>query len=638
MISLLFISHFRNRRISIIWEVVISSKRMSRAHCKAFEKEGYCRFGDSCKNLHIGFTVCDLCGVEIEELIEEVSLEQEDKKKEKAKEKPKGPANVFAFLDSDSSSDDSDSSNSDSESEKEEEEEKEQTEQVSDILATTTLGPDDNDDFQQVDVKATRQLAAVKERVIQSAMCCKGGRIDVRTSHQSKESVEEFIKNKTEWKIGVPGEEDGWVLPEGMEELLKETANSVEVETAVLNYLANMQKEDIAENTVAGYSSQPWSLCASDMKDHKAMMECFSLQANVSHGSAGAGPAAVGNIFHAILENASTSPEDGSAPQLGPDWQAAEDGVIDVKEIGLKIHGCSDAFFKGMPVELKTISGLKMLKDVQKIRGWLNQVAVYQCEDNTPAILLIIGRDSFEIKAYEVAVDNIAAAVSIWQEIFEKDNFVRSLMTRSNEYVQSVDAWKLTRFTQNTPNRSFLQLLGEVRQLFGNEILALTNKCKEALENQETYREGCQYYKDAKRLNMRSGNKKLKKRLFDDEDSIQELYESLDKGIQEKAEELYQRMITLCPLLYADFNTYEVDVMTEAIDVGRLSAEMYETLLGMQNAIVKPMRAHILKLKTAVKAKKGDDDSDNDEDDENNDRSFEEGQTWQKKKAVTWFR
>jgi hypothetical protein len=51
---------------------------------------------------------------------------------------------------------------------------------------------------------------------------------------------------------------------------------------------------------------------------------------------------------------------------------------------------------------------------------------------------------------------------------------------------------------------------------------------------------------------MRSGNKKLKKRLFDDEETIQGLYESLDKGIQEKAEELYQQMISLCPLLYAE--------------------------------------------------------------------------------------
>jgi hypothetical protein len=94
------------------------------------------------------------------------------------------------------------------------------------------------------------------------------------------------------------------------------------------------------------------------------------------------------------------------------------------------------------------------------------------------------------------------------------------------------------------------------------------------------------------------------------------LYESLDKGIQEKAEELYQQMISLCPLLYADFNTYEVDVLTEAIELGRLSAEMYETLLGMQNSIVPPMRAHILKLKTALKAKKGDDSEDSDDDED----------------------
>jgi hypothetical protein len=72
------------------------------------------------------------------------------------------------------------------------------------------------------------------------------------------------------------------------------------------------------------------------------------------------------------------------------------------------------------------------------------------------------------------------------------------------------------------------------------------------LENKDTYRESCQFYKDAKRLNMRSGNKKLKKCLFDDEETIQGLYESLDKGIQEKAEELYQQMISLCPLLYAE--------------------------------------------------------------------------------------
>ena len=600
---------------------------MSRSHCKAFEKDGYCRFGDACKNLHIGFTVCDLCGVEIEELIEEVNME-EDKKEKKIKEKPKGPVNVFAFLDDDSSSDDSSSSNSDSDEDSEKEEEDSKVDEVSKDLTSATLGADMDDDFQQVDVKVSRQAAGVKERVIQSAMCCKGGRIDVRTSHQSAESVADFIKNRTAWKVGVARateeedkEEDkeevveSWALPECMEEILQETPNSQEVETALLKYLHHMETADIEKNTVAGYSSQPWSLCASDMKDQKSMMECFSLQANVSHGSAGSGPAAMGNIFHAILENAAASSEECDVPQLGEHWSTAEDGVITVEDLGLQIHGCGDAVFKGMPVELKTISSLKMLKDVQKVRGWLNQIAVYQCEKTTPAILVIIGRDTFELKAYEVNVSNIAVAVGLWQDIFDSDQLVKNLMHTSNEYAAAVEVWKATRFTQNTPNKAFLQVLNEVPQLFGNEILSLTNKCKDALLDKETYRESCQYYKDARRLNMRSGNKKLKKRLFDDEETIQGLYESLDKALQEKAEELYQQMILLCPLLYADFSTYELDVLLEAIELGRLSAEMYETLLGMQNSIVPPMRAHILKLKTAAKAKKGDDDDEDDEDD-----------------------
>lgn len=591
---------------------------MSRAHCKAFEKDGYCRFGDSCKNLHIGFSVCELCGVEIEELIEEVNVEEEKKKeKKKEKEKPKGPVNVFAFLDDESSSDDDSSSNSDDDdSDKEEEKEDVKEEEMTNNLASATLGADTDDDFQHVDVKATRQAVAVKERVIQSAMCCKGGRVDIRTSHQSKDSVADFIKHKAEWKLGEEGEgEEDWSLPESMDELLKETPNSQEVETALLKYLHGMETEDIEKNTVLGYSSQPWSLCASDMKDHKTMMECFSLQANVSHGSAGSGPAAMGNIFHAILDDAAACSEDGEAPRLGDAWSTAEDDVIDVKDIGLKIHGCGDAVFKGMPVELKTISSLKMLKDVQKVRGWLNQVAVYQCQSTTPAILIIIGRDTFELKAYEVELSNIDEAVALWQGIFENDQLLRNLMIKSNEYSAAVDVWKATRFTQNTPNKAFLQVLSEVPQLFGNEILSLSNKCKDALLDKETYRESCQHYKDARRLNMRSGNKKLKKRLFDDEESILSLYESLDKALQEKAEELYQEMIRLCPLLYADFSTYELEVLQEAIELGRLSAEMYETLLGMQNSIVPPMRAHILKLKTAAKAKKGDGDEEEEDDD-----------------------
>jgi hypothetical protein len=599
---------------------------MSRLHCKAFEKDGYCRFGDACKNLHIGFTVCDLCGVEIEELTEEVNLavEETKKEKEKVKEKAKGPVNVFAFLDDSSSDDDSSNSDSDEDSEKEDE----KVVEVANDLTSTTLGGDNDDDFETVDVKATRQVVAVKERIIQSAMCCKGGRIDVRTSHQSKESVTDFLNNKAEWKVGEAGEEEEWSLPEGMEELLTETPNSQEVEVAMLTYLHNMQREDIEENTVQGYSSQPWSLCASDMKDHKTMLECFSLHANVSHGSAGAGSAAVGNIFHAILDDAAAAVASEGATgssKLGDHWSSAEDSVIDVKDIGLKIHGCSDALFKGMPVELKTVSNLKMLKDVQKVRGWLNQVAVYQCADTTAAILLIIARDTFELKAYEVNVSNIAQAVTLWQEIFESDPFLRSLMVKSNEYSKAVEVWKETRFTQNAPNKCFLHLLAEVPQLFGNEILSLSNKCKDALLDKETYRESCHFYKEARRLNMRSGNKKLKKRLFDDEESIEELYKSLDKAIQEKAEELYQQMIQLCPLLYADFSTYELDVLTEAIELGRLSAEMYETLLGMQNAIVPPMRAHILKLKTAAKAKKGDDEEDDEDDDEKEGDKKEEG-------------
>jgi hypothetical protein len=36
----------------------------------------------------------------------------------------------------------------------------------------------------------------------------------------------------------------------------------------------------------------------------------------------------------------------------------------------------------------------------------------------------------------------------------------------------------------------------------------------------------------------------------------------------------------------------------------------------MQNSIVPPMRAHILKLKTALKAKKGDDSEDSDDDED----------------------
>lgn len=558
--------------------------------------------------------------------MEEVNLQQEDKKKEKAKEKPKGPVNVFAFLDDESSSDDSSGSDSEEESKKDDE----KVEEVTNDLNSNTLSAENDDEFQVVDVKTSRQASAVKERVIQSAMCCKGGRIDVRMSHQSKESVAEFISNKEKWKVGVVGvageedtslsEEEGWSLPEGMEDILKETPNSVEVEKAILAYLHNMQTEDIEKNTVQGYSSQPWSLCASDMKDHKSMLECFSLQTNASHASAGVGPAAMGNIFHAIIDNAVTPPEEGGSSKLGDNWAVAEDSVIDVTDIGLKIHGSCDAMFKGMPVELKTISNLKMLKDVQKMRGWLNQIAVYQCQNNTPAILLIIGRESFELKAYEVDVSNITVAVNLWQDIFANDLFLRSLTLKSNEYCQAVDAWKQTRFTQNTPNKAFLQLLSEVPQLFGNEILALSKKCKDSLLDRQTYRDSCQYYKDARRLNMRSGNKKLKKRLFDDEETILGIYESLEKCIQEKAEELYQQMIQMCPLMYADFSTYELEVLTEAIELGRLSAEMYEALLGMQNAIVPPMRAHILKLKIAAKAKKGDDDGDDDDDDDEQER------------------
>jgi hypothetical protein len=575
--------------------------------CKAFEKDGFCRFGDSCKNSHVGFTCCDLCGLEVEDLTEEVTLVQEEKKKEKVKEKPKGPVNVFAFLDDSSSSD----SNSDSEEESDKEEEEDNEEVVEKALASATLSPPEggDDDFQQVDVKATRQ-AAVKVRVIQSALCCRGGRIDVRTSHQSKESVAEFVKNAPEWKVGEIGGED-WSLPEGMEDILKVTAKSEAVEVAVLSLLHNMTVDAISENTVEGYATKPWSVCASDMKDRKTMLECFSLQSNVSHGSAGTGPAAVGNIFHSILEDAADSSE--GIAKLGADWSSANSSPISVTSLGLKVHGCSDAIYQDMPVELKTISSLKMLKDAQKVRGWLNQVAIYQCERTSAAILLVIGRDSFELKAFEVDVSNIDQAVTLWQEIFQNDSFLKDLMDRSNDYQKEVDSWKECRFTQSTPNRAFLQLMSDVPQLFGNEIFALSKACGDALQRGE-YRESCQYYKDARRLNMR--NKKQKNRLFDGEESIKEMYDALDVDMQLKAEELYQQMVAVCPLK-GDFSSFEVDTLLEAVELGRLSSELYEALLGMQNTVVPPIRAHIVKLKMVVKSKK---DADEDKEEEEGDR------------------
>ena len=105
------------------------------------------KFGDSCKNLHTGFTVCELCGVKVEELVEAVTQDEEKggkgkgKKGEKGAGEKKGPANVFAFLDSDSESE-SDSDGSSSEEEKDKEDEV-----VEQLAASTISGDMDDDDF-----------------------------------------------------------------------------------------------------------------------------------------------------------------------------------------------------------------------------------------------------------------------------------------------------------------------------------------------------------------------------------------------------------------------------------------------------------------------------------------------------------
>ena len=300
-----------------------------------------------------------------------------------------------------------------------------------------------------------------KENVASSFSCCLGKVWSkILTVHPSPQLIDYCMEGKNQWKISTSSK-----LPPGGKDSLTLSTLSGEIEQEILLFLQRITRNRVSRVPMDGHCTSPWSIRASDLTSPKSLLQCFTEKARSFISLTTVTSASIGGILHSLLDAGCESGGD-----LGPNWGVAKSKVttIDAGELNMFVHGSCDAVYQSQfPVELKTVDDMSKV-DSSKVRAWLLQIAVYQClYSKSKAILIIICRKTYELRAYEVHPGNVDHAVAAWRLWLSQQPLLKECVALSRPYNEAlIDQRSRVLTGDDNSSKLFMDLLARSIPVF----------------------------------------------------------------------------------------------------------------------------------------------------------------------------
>jgi len=331
------------------------------------------------------------------------------------------------------------------------------------------------------------------QRTTPSLRCCKGEAFAVKRDFPSKQLTDHCLQSARRWTTS---DELGAKVDRCGQQLLSFTTRSAEVERDLVNLFRSVCAADMKDLELSGHCTRPWAAHASDMTDAKSMTELFGLESQRMRFSSKDMKAAVGGVLHGLLDQACA--HGSAAAAMSDGWTEAVSHVVTVDEAGvnIRVSGTSDALFRGIPVELKTISTKKGGSlTSSKVGKWLTQLAVYQyAHPDRSAVLVVVCRDTCTLKAFEVSPENTERANRIWRGIMRQDSMLPECFALSRPYMDA-----LQHFPKSGDRKLFLGVGTQAKDLLRRHAERLLGECIHAVETSPEATLACRCFMRARR-------------------------------------------------------------------------------------------------------------------------------------------
>ena len=299
-----------------------------------------------------------------------------------------------------------------------------------------------------------------------SFRCCHGKTYLSRHKTPQTDLGRYIVDSSDQWKISERS------LPIGHFTSITALCNAVEQD--VLSLLRSVTWGSVHRVLLSDYHTRPWFLRASDLSDPGSLLRCFAAKSESFANTGKLSNASIGSLLHAQLDAACAS------GAMGERWSMATSkfGTIDEGSLHLRVHGTCDAVYdKIYPVELKTVDDMSQISG--KSASWLRQIAVYQSlYGNTNAIIVVICRNSFEVRAFEVHTSNITNAIACWRRWITDHPLLQDCISLSRPYCQALEERCVRGAVHDEDPRLFQELLELSIPLFirHTELLLLQHK------------------------------------------------------------------------------------------------------------------------------------------------------------------
>lgn len=300
-------------------------------------------------------------------------------------------------------------------------------------------------------IKKSCRLCGRRVKDIDSASfsCCYGQLKKDYPIFPSGELINYCINGKSKWKISGKSRISN-------NSYFSITELSKAVERDILTLLQGITVASLRQVRMHGHGTSPWCVRASDLTSSGSLLDCFSSKANMFGAPRKLTSAAIGGVLHSILDQGC------EAGRMGRSWGIAKSKFATVDEVGLniRVNGSCDAVYENQyPVELKTVDDMSDV-DSGKVRSWLLQIAIYQSlYTDARAVLIIVSRKTFEIRAFEVHPTNVEQAVSTWRRTISQQPLLGEFLTLCRPYCLAQEDRRSRALTETDDPRLFLDLL-----------------------------------------------------------------------------------------------------------------------------------------------------------------------------------
>ena len=309
-------------------------------------------------------------------------------------------------------------------------------------------------------------LCGLKFHNSSEALFCCYGKSKVRQAKAPTNDLKSYLLNaRSKWKCCSQETVCKILSVPSTSEALKCSEITDAAESGILYLLRTIQQQDISSVRIKGFSTFPWNVRASNLTGAGSLLECFTTSTEIMGAPIPGSKSAIGMVIHSLLDTACEN------NWIGNRWKPASSRftIFDKESSNIPVFGNCDAVFDGFPVEIKTVDNINAR--LGPIQSWLGQIAVYQLlyPDVPSTILVVISRDTNEIKAFEVNRGNIENAVThVRSFIAQEPEFYADCLDIARGYTQNCMNAKASGLPLSAanPNRLFIDILPRIYDLF----------------------------------------------------------------------------------------------------------------------------------------------------------------------------